>query len=457
MKKRSVRTCPECRKTKKINSFDGDYRICNECVEELKNKKIQPKIKLIRKEVNGIFFSTCRKCGEFIEVKNRFVTFFTCKDCKEKIKKQLKENSKKDLCEHCGKEFNTINKKNNSHICEECKTYKTKCFKCNNIYSRKDNFKIRKFICDECSKKIEEEEKFKQEYRFCRECNQYKKIGTEIKKKSFYCFECNKKRRVIILNNLKKKSWERICPDCGKKVITEVPRATVVYCKSCREHKIKIHKEKKLKRINRKTYDFCQICNNRIENSKNKQRTIVCDKCKNLKDKFKEEHREGEKYYKFCKKCGNKFEVLKDYFWNSLVCKDCRKKLINCSNTKHRFGYQGNCSDGHRFSSLNEQDYDEWLNEKGVKHIPQLRLKPTLRRCDFYLPDYNIYLEIDGLNKEDDIDWYGKLSDYEKLNLKLNKDYFIFKPVSKNFIVNKEICFSEIDKLLLPILKKELI
>lgn len=53
-------------------------------------------------------------------------------------------------------------------------------------------------------------------------------------------------------------------------------------------------------------------------------------------------------------------------------------------------------------------------------------------------------LKADGLRRKDDIDWCGKLSLYEKLNLK----YIIIKPVQYHFMDNKDKCFEELDRVL---------
>lgn len=107
---------------------------------------------------------------------------------------------------------------------------------------------------------------------------------------------------------------------------------------------------------------------------------------------------------------------------------------------KH-FGYIGRASDGHRFESLNELDLEEWLINRKIEHIPHYHLGDTNRSSDQYLPDYNVHIEVDGLDRKDDIDWYGKLTLYNKMGL----TYKIIKPTSVHFKDDKEKCFGELD------------
>jgi predicted metal-binding protein len=293
-------------------------------------------------------------------------------------------------------------------------------------------------------------------YRKCGQCNTYKLIGKEISYKGFFCFDCVKKRRKDRADKKKKKSWVRICPDCGIEVTTTVPRATVIYCEECREHKKEIKKQAKLKIINEIKTDYCQICKRHTPNVLQKHRTIVCADCRDKMQEFKKSCYIDGKYIKTCIKCGDKYEATKERFWNPLYCKNCTHVEPYANIRIHKFGYQGLCTDGHRYTSLHEQDFDEWLLEKNIKHIPHPRLTHTYRHSDFFLPEFSKHIEIDGLDREDDIDWYGKLSIYEKLGMKKDIDFLILKPVSKHFIEDKFLCFNEFDNIVLPLLCKVL-
>ena len=59
-------------------------------------------------------------------------------------------------------------------------------------------------------------------------------------------------------------------------------------------------------------------------------------------------------------------------------------------------------ADGHRLDSRAEWMIDEWLRQNGIPHevdapLPFLvHTKPA--RCDFYLPEQNVYIEFWGLD-----------------------------------------------------------
>jgi RNA-binding protein YhbY len=292
-------------------------------------------------------------------------------------------------------------------------------------------------------------------YRKCKQCGQFKIINEEISYKGFFCFECVKKRRKARFEAKKKKSWERICPDCGTKVVTTVPRATIVYCDKCKEKKKEIKRQAKLRVINEVKCDYCQICKTTHPNVLRKHRAIVCSECRHKMREFKQSCFRDDKYFKICKKCSEEYEVSNGRFWQTLYCKNCTHIEPYKNLKNHKFGYQGFCSDGHKYSSLNEQDLDEWLQARKIRHIAQPRLFPTYRRSDFFLPDFSKHIEMDGLEREDDIDWYGKLAIYKKIGMRLGKDFLILKPVSKHFIEDKLTCFREFDNQVLPLLRTQ--
>jgi len=147
-----VRTCRYCRRTLKTTCFDGDFRVCRECVSTPKHLS----------------------------------------------KEELENNDSKDLCKYCEQEFVSLTKIK-KHVCEKCKNetdeYYTTCVKCDQKYSRENNFNHKKFICDECAEAINAEKYFNKTYRYCGECKEYKPIGKQITYKCFFCHECEKKRR----------------------------------------------------------------------------------------------------------------------------------------------------------------------------------------------------------------------------------------------------------------------
>lgn len=396
-----IRTCKYCNRSLNSTFFKDESRVCNGCVE-------------------GTHFS----------------------------KEEIDNNKKRDFCKHCEQEF-AVSSKNKKHVCDKCRDkideYFTICVKCEQTYSRENNFHHKKIICDECAEAINAEKYFNKTYRYCEECKEYKTIGKEISYKAFSCSECVKNRRKARIDSKKKSSWVRICPDCGVEVITFKPRATVVYCQICHDKKIDIKKQKN--EMNRVKQDYCQICKKKTPNDEDKDRVIVCVDCRPKMKEFMQSCLRNGEYFKICVKCGEEFKAIKSRFWNPIYCYDCcHPKQPN--NICHKYGYQGICSDGHRFTSLNEMDFDEWLVSRNIKHTSHPRLKPSYRCSDYYLSDYDVYVEMDGLERKDDIDWCGKLSLYEKLGVK----YFIVTPAPKHFVENSQICFKNFDEKVLPLL-----
>ena len=443
----STKLCRSCNKEKQIpNEIYNASRICYECSNKEKKRKLELKR-------NGIFEHNCKDCGILFQTKisNKLI----CEECAD-LRRQNKD-SPNSICTKCKRPFlKTIPSR--MCICDDCKKEleeakksHTTCVECRRKFRRDQNFNIRMFTCDECSKKIQQAEEYRKTYRTCQECLKDKLIGKEISYKGFFCFVCVRKRKKEryekYFQEHRKFSWPRICPDCGETVITTKPRATVVYCEECRTKKKQLRKDKKLKEMNRMKYDYCQICKTKTINDERKDRNIVCPNCRSQMKEFKKSHLVDSKYFKTCNKCNEKFEVTSLHFWEPQQCKKCANHKQPNDN-RHKYGYQGKCSDGHKYQSLNEMDFDEWLTERKIRHEPHPRLKPTYRASDYYLPDYDKYVEIDGLGREDDVDWYGKLSIYEKLGIKP----LIVTPVSKHFIENKEVCFNELDQKVLPIL-----
>ena len=55
------------------------------------------------------------------------------------------------------------------------------------------------------------------------------------------------------------------------------------------------------------------------------------------------------------------------------------------------------CKDGHVADSLSERIVDDWFHDQGVKHERSKPYPEGNCTCDFYLPDYDIWVEYFGL------------------------------------------------------------
>jgi hypothetical protein len=446
-----LKNCQKCGQKKRMP--DEIYYCshnCYECEEKIKQQKEEQK-------KNKVWKHPCKDCGELFEVsKNK--TWFICDKCKKKRQEKYFDDTSHNFCKKCGEQFVKDHSRRDCY-CDKCKNeskesrlkrkeeYETDCVKCDRTFKRSENFNLKKFICDECAETINCEEYFDKTYRYCKECKEYKLIDEEISYKAFSCCECVKKRRRARVVVKKKTSWVRICLDCGEKVVTTKPRVTIIKCPKCKEKSRLLKRDKKIREMNRVKQDYCQICKKHTPNDEIRDRNITCVDCRSKMKEFVESCFRNGKYFKICTQCNNEYEVPKHRFWSAIRCPECIHKRV-LVDTRHKFGYQGKCSDGHKYQSLNELDFDEWLVARGIEHIAHQRLKPTYRCADYYLPKYDRYVEVDGLDRQDDVDWYGKLTVYEKLSIKP----LIITPVSKHFVENRDMCFEELDLKVLPFL-----
>lgn len=261
-----------------------------------------------------------------------------------------------------------------------------KCIKCkNDVFV--ENSKITLIYCEDCKKerKLFKIEQSKTKYVICSKCNKPKRLKkTVVIEDKHVCKSCIKFENGIIRN----------CRICEAPVQVYNRKCTIVTCDNCKS------KDTSLDTVKR----ICVKCKNEFMCS-TKSRSFKCENCRNIYSK-KQKHE-----LKFAKKT--------------------------------HFGYYGVASDGHQWWSLNEQDFEEWLIDKNIKHEPHKRIGDSLKRSDQYLPDFDLYVEIDGLSRENDAEWNGKLSLYKKCNLNVK----IVKTFQNHYIDNRYLCFMELDKV----------
>jgi len=493
--------CYKCEKKLELSNFTFLKHVCNSCYDKIKQQENNRK-ELKKKAGEG--FKFCERCKEKkIVLKEIYFASFNCYECEKTIEQEKKDNRNKQKtwshpCKDCGKNF-VVNKNKTWFICEECKEkreqirldenskqiccnckkvfikhpsaktrrclectelskkYFTICVICKRELDRDFDFNINKLTCDECSKKLQEQEEFNKKFRKCIGCNEVKIIDKEIKLKGFYCFKCQedyRKQKYIESRKNKPKSWVRHCKICEKEIITTNPRATVLNCDECNAKFEELRRQKLLNEMNYKSRDYCQICKQYAENELKKDRNITCPNCREKMQQFKASClKEDGHYHKTCRECNKDFQINNDNkFWEPIYCNDCStgltiKKVKGARGFK--YGHKGVCSDGHKYESLNEQDFDEWLTARGYAHQVQSRLRTTLCRSDFYLAFIDLHIEVDGLDRNNDVDWEGKLQIYADLNLR----YIITKPCKVHFRDNPDKCFAQLDEKVLPILK----
>ena len=86
------------------------------------------------------------------------------------------------------------------------------------------------------------------------------------------------------------------------------------------------------------------------------------------------------------------------------------------------FGTYSTVSDGHLCYSSLELWVDEKLTEHNLRHIIHPHIPNSTKYADFLVND--VFIEVDGMRKETEEDWKGKLEVYRKNNLK----FIIIKP-----------------------------
>jgi len=386
----------------------------------------------------------CKDCGTEVRV-NKYSTFFRCKECKEKHRQRTLIERSKNKCTNCGKEFEKDIHSREYH-CPECKLKvemlktHTRCSRCCRILHR-DNFPIgNTTVCFDCRNNREEEKEQLKNKIYLRSCY---RCGANVQTTRFativICDNCEEQKQLQKFEK-KKTVFIRKCLTCGCDVEVKSGHITFIHCDKCKSEQ---HEAKYKKRQFKENSFKCKYCGNReTVNDEDKKtynyKTYVCTKCRvNITYKV----RRVEKRCIVCDKL-----MIADKRRTTVVCNECKSKGLKPDlikfGVKQHFGYYGTASDGHKWWSLNEQDVEEWLIHNNIRHICQARIGDTIKHADQYLPDYDLYIEIDGLSRKDDIDWNGKLSLYDKLSLK----YKIVKPVEHHYYMNKDKCFEELDK-----------
>jgi DNA-directed RNA polymerase subunit RPC12/RpoP len=439
-----------------------------------------------------LFNYKCKDCGKEVEVE-KYCTYFKCDECEEKQRQKRLQEKSTNICTNCGKEFKK-DPSSRAYHCSECKDKvqfnktHTACSRCKQILHR-DKFPAgNTTVCFDCKREENEEiEKIKLSQkvytRHCKTCGKdvetINRFATVIN-----CKECEDKKQEL-KNEVK--VFIRKCLECSKDIET-AGHATVLYCKECKQKKEDNKRLKKLSYFDRKHYRTCQYCGTKEEVERDLKKRhytcsnclkdpkylidytrhckicgkdiivkdpyatfMSCEDCNSKKDELKIYVKSDNCSYRKCSKCHNEFKVSAKS--RRYICLDCKpkknKKVVEFNKKKH-YGYYGISSDGHKWWSLNEQDLEEWLISKNIRHIPQKRIGESLKHADQYLPDFDLHIEMDGLRRKDDIDWCGKLSLYKRLNLK----YKIVEPIKVHFNDDPEKCFIELNEKLSFIMEK---
>lgn len=144
------------------------------------------------------------------------------------------------------------------------------------------------------------------------------------------------------------------------------------------------------------------------------------------------------------KQIGKKFNVGAGVINNFL-----KRNNITIFN-RQTFGRISISEDGHKVKSGMELEVDNWLFRNRIPHIYEKRLGETLMRCDFFLPEQNMYIEVAGLNTKKYISNFNKkMKLYKSLGIGNNlliilpKDN-IQKKLKEHILDDKSLIYYEI-------------
>ena len=182
----------------------------------------------------------------------------------------------------------------------------------------------------------------------------------------------------------------------------------------------------------------CLNCNN-IINYENKKRKFCCDECRdeykfnNIKNINEKLSISLKNFYKTDKGIENKKKLSVLYTGKEFSDETKLKLSISikkrCENINERirlkeigrkggFGKKGYTNNGIYYQSNFEKECFEYLEENDIFFEPHKSLPNSSKICDIYFPNKNIWIELDGINREKRKEWLGKDYDYwlDKLN-----------------------------------------
>lgn len=91
-----------------------------------------------------------------------------------------------------------------------------------------------------------------------------------------------------------------------------------------------------------------------------------------------------------CSLCGEKIKP------NQIRCSEC-EQLYKMQTMQEQIPRAKKCTDGCLVRSIGEVLIDNWLYSNNIKHQVEKKIPiPQLKYCDWYLPDYDVYIEFWG-------------------------------------------------------------
>ena len=128
-----------------------------------------------------------------------------------------------------------------------------------------------------------------------------------------------------------------------------------------------------------------------------------------------------EKYFdvgmKFCSKaCASSYSSKKRC--NSLEERNRMREI----GRKGGFGKKGITKNGTRYESGLEKICFEYLEDLAIKFQPHKQITGSSKVCDVYINDFDLWIEIDGINREKRKKWLGKQYEYWKNKLEIYEE-----------------------------------
>jgi hypothetical protein len=252
---------------------------------------------------------------------------------------------------------------------------------------------------------------------------------------------------------------------------------------------LKNSERKYIRHVEKKEYEFnCLKCNEKYklllteaELKRGKYKKNCSLKCANSKNHSLETKNKiglgiinkGLKYSKkeFCKICGKEFEITSKYMGKKYCSIRCTHNSIEYKNrmssiSKKRcepieekirmreigrmggFGKKGYTEKGTFYQSALEQKCFEYLEVNNVEFIAHKNIPNSSKVSDVYLIEIDLWVEIDGIDREKRKKWLGENYNYwlekleiykrEKLDFKIVKNFEEFKEIVNKIIINKK-------------------
>jgi hypothetical protein len=164
----------------------------------------------------------------------------------------------------------------------------------------------------------------------------------------------------------------------------------------------------------------------------------------------------GEKIVKTCFNCTNQFTVKankkKQIYCTSVCFKSCEvykkkvsdKQKLRCESLDERvrlkeigrkggFGLKGYTVNGVYYQSTFEKNVFELLDLKCISFEPHKPIPHSSKVSDLYLPSTDLWIELDGIDREKKKQWIGKDYDYWLEKLRLYKEMGLSMCIFKKY------------------------